>query len=151
MAIVFVMLQILFICVMSYLYGSIWRSSTRYDRFSVLFLDFDGGVIGQALKLAYQKLQAPNFPSLIQQSVQDYPSPEVALAAVKAGRWWAAVYSDLGASDRLAAALKGGTAAQAYDPSQALTYVWNEVRYPPFSDEVFQANFEMLAPVTQLA
>lgn len=32
-----------------------------------------------------------------------------------------------------------------------MTYVWNEVRYPPFSDEAFQANFERLAPAARLA
>ena len=151
MAVVFIMLQILFIGVMAYLYGSIWRSSARFHRFNILFLDFDGGIVGQALKQAYQQLKAPSFPSLILQSVNDYPSPEAALTAVRHGKWWAAVYANSGASARLAAALQGGTAAQNYDPSQALTYVWNEVRYPPFSDEAFQANFEKLAPAARLA
>ena len=151
MAIVFIMLQILFIGVMAYLYGSIRRSSKRYHNFNVLFLDFDGGVIGQALQDAYQQLKAPNFPSLIAQSVTDYPSPEAVLTTVKQGKWWAAVYSNPGASDRLAAALQGGAAAQSYDPSQALTYVWNEVRYPAFSDEVFQANFERLGSTARMA
>lgn len=151
MAIVFIALQILFIGVMAYLYGSIWRSSIRFHRFNILFLDFDGGVVGQALKQAYQQLKAPTFPSLVLQSINDYPSPEAALAAVRNGKWWAAVYSNSGASARLAAALQGGTAAQKYDPSQALTYIWNEVRYPPFSDEAFQANFEKLAPATRMA
>ena len=45
MTIVFVMLKILFIGVMAYLYGSIWRISSRYHHSNVLFLDFDGGVI----------------------------------------------------------------------------------------------------------
>jgi len=54
MAVVFVMLQILFIGVMAYLYGSIWKSSMRYHRFKILYLDFDGGVVGQALTQAYQ-------------------------------------------------------------------------------------------------
>ena len=145
------MLQVLFIGVMAYLYGSIWRSSTRYHNFKVLFIDFDSGVVGQALHKAYQQLKGPSFPSLIEMTTKQYPAPEAVLAAVRYGGWWAAVYSNPGASDRLAAALQGGTAAQMYDPSQALTYIWNEVRYPPFSDEVFRANFEMLAPATRLA
>ena len=60
------------------------------------------------------------------------------------------MYSDPGASDRLVAALQGSTAAQIYDPSQALTYIWNEARYPPFPDEVSRANFEKLAPAARL-
>ena len=110
-AIVFIMLQVLFIGVMAYLYGSIWRSSSRYHRFNVLFLDFDGGAVGQALKHAYQQLQAPNFPSLILEDTQNYPSPDSVLVAIKEGKWWAAVYANPGASSRLAAALEGGTAA----------------------------------------
>ena len=151
MMIVFIALQILFIGVMAYLYGSIWRSSSRFYHFNVLFVDLDGGVIGQALQNAYQQVKAPHFPSLISKTVQEYPSPEAALSAVRKGKWWAAVYSNPGASDRLAAAYLGGPDAQTYDPLQALTYVWNEVRYPPISDEAFQANFELLGQATRLA
>jgi len=152
MAVVFVMLQILFIGVMAYLYGSIWKSSMRYHRFKILYLDFDGGVVGQALTQAYQQLKAPNFPSLISRSTNEYASPDAALKAIKDGKWWAAVYSNPGASDRLAKALQGGDGARGYDPSKAMTYVWNEVRYPPFSDEAFQGlNFERLAPAARLA
>ena len=150
MSVVFIMLQILFIGVMSYLYGSIWRSSARFHHFDILFVDFDGGTVGQALQLAYQQLKGLSFPTLITHSITDYPSPESVLAAVKSGKWWAAVYSNSGASDRLASALQGGSAAQTYDPSTAVTYVWNEVRYPAFSDEAFKANFEMLAPAARM-
>ena len=151
MAVVFLMLQILFIGVMAYLYGSIWKSSARYHRFNILYVDFDGGVIGQALNQAYQQLKAPNFPTLISESSSDYVSPDAVLKAIQNGKWWAAVYSNPGASQRLANALQGGDAAKAYDPTQALTYVWNEVRYPPFSDEAFGANFESLAPTARIA
>ena len=99
-------------------------------------------VVGQALMHAYERLHAPNFPSLILQSTQSYSLPEAVFAAVKGGSWWAAVYSNLGASDRLVAALEGGTASQIYDPSQALTYIWDEIRYPPFSEKVFQATLK---------
>ena len=145
------MLQILFPGIMSYLYGSILKSSTRYHNFNILFLDFDGGSVGRTLQYAYDQLRAPNFPSLVKQSIMDYKSPTAALAAVKTGKWWAAVYSNPGASERLAAALKGGAAAHTYDPSQAMTYVWNEVRYPPLSDEVFKGSFEALGSVARVA
>jgi hypothetical protein len=42
-------------------------------------------------------------------------------------------------------------AAQTYDTSTAPTYVWNRVRYPPFSNEAFEASFKTLAAATRLA
>ncbi|KAL8719793.1 MAG: hypothetical protein Q9181_008019 [Wetmoreana brouardii] len=146
-AIAFIMLQLLFLGLMAYIYGSLWNSESRYDRFHVLFLDFDHGLVGQTLNLAYQKLKGPSFPSFISQSTTEYPSPEAAFDAVRDGSFWAAVFANPGSSDRLAAALHGGLAAQSYDPSTAITYIWNGVRYPPFSDAVFQANFQKLVSV----
>ena len=64
---------------------------------------------------------------------------------------WAAFMANSGASERTALALQGGEAAHNYDPAGALTYVWNEVRYPPFSDEALLANFGILAAATRLA
>lgn len=54
-----VMLQMLFLGNMSYLYGSIWKSSTRYHAFQVLFVDYDQGIIGKAVWEAYQELKGP--------------------------------------------------------------------------------------------
>lgn len=88
---------------------------------------------------------------MISRITNEYASPDAALKAIKDGKWWAAVYSNPGASDRLAKALQGGDGARGSDPSKAMTYVWNEVRYPPFSDEAFQANLERLAPAARLA
>ena len=72
MSVVFLMLQIFFIGVMAYLYGSLWKSSTRYHQPNVLFIDFDCGIVGEALKQAYQQLKAPKFPSLIMKSTTDF-------------------------------------------------------------------------------
>jgi hypothetical protein len=57
----------------------------------------------------------------------------------------AAVLVNTNASKRLATALQGGQAAKDYNPNKALTFIWNEVRYPPISDQAFMANFETLA------
>jgi hypothetical protein len=53
------------------------------------------------------------------------------------------------ASTRLDQALRGGPAAEAYQASDATTYIWNEVRYPAFSDEILGANFQLLAQTAQ--
>lgn len=145
----FILLQILFLGLMSYLYGSLWKSKSRYHSFRVLFLDFDQGVVGQATNLAYHLLKAPSFPSFISRNTTDYPSQEAALNAVRDGSFWAAVLVNPGSSDRLAAALRGGSAAQNYDPSAAVTYIWNEVRYPAFSGDAFVGSFSELATVVR--
>lgn len=54
------------------------------------------------------------------------------------------------ASDRLALALQDGEVAQEYAPTGALGYVWNEVSYPPVSDETFLGSFTQLVTATRL-
>lgn len=145
------LLQILFLGNMAYLYGSIWKSTSRTNNFRVLMVDYDQGVIGQALSLAYKELQGPSFPSLIQRPRELYPTMQNVMDAVKSTEYWAAFVTAPNASDTLSTALQGGSAAQAYQPSNALKYVWNEVRYPPFSDEVFEASFQVLTLGTAMA
>lgn len=145
-----ILLQLLFLGNMSYLYGSLWKSTSRYHAFEVLYVDYDAGIVGQSVNQAYHQLQGPSFPTLVQHSRDEYPSTDNVVNAVKKTKFWAAFITNQNASERLALALQGGKAAQAYDPSTALTYVWNEVRYPPFSDEAFEASFEALAAATRL-
>ena len=150
LAIFIVLLQLLFLGNMSYLYGSLWRSENRYDAFKVLFVDYDQGVIGQSVLQAYEQLKGPSFPTFIQHTREEYPSTDDLVQAVRKTDYWAAFVSNQNASDRLAIALQGGLTAQTYNPTAALTYVWNEVRYPPFSDEAFEGSFENLVAATRL-
>ena len=145
------LLQLLFLGNMSYLYGSIWGMSNRYHSFPVLFVDYDHGVVGQACRHAYQQLRGAAFPTFLESDTAQYPSPDDALHAIRATTYWAAFMVNANASDRLALALQGGAAARNYDPSGAMTYIWNEVRYPPFSDEVFESSFEALTVAARLA
>ena len=145
------LLQLLFIGNMSYLYGSIWKSSERYHAFKVLFIDYDEGIIGRSVSEAYKQLKGPTFPTFVQHNISQYPSSDDVVSAVKDTSYWAAFMVNKGASVRLALALQGGVAAETYNPQEALTYVWNEVRYPPFSDEVFEGSFQALAALTRVA
>ncbi|KIX93899.1 uncharacterized protein Z520_10524 [Fonsecaea multimorphosa CBS 102226] len=146
---VFVLLQLLFLGNLSYLYGSLWGSNGRVSSLNVLWLDLDGGVIGNSVSSAYESLRGPEFPSLEKPSGNEFHSVAEALDAVRSGSYWAAFVVNTNASVRLARALAGGQAAQTYQASDALTYIWNEVRYPPFSDEALEANFELLAQVAE--
>ena len=146
-----IMLQILFLGNMSYLYGSIWKNSSRYHAFQILFVDYDQGVVGQAVWNAYQNLKGPMFPTLVRGARSQYPSLDSVIDTVRDTTYWAAFITNRGASENLTLALQSSKDAQQYDPSSALTYVWNEVRYPPFSDEALLANLEALVAATRLA
>ena len=127
-----------------YLYGSFYHEVDRISEFHILTVDYDGGIIGQSLSQAYQQLKGKQFPTLITGTKTQYPTPDTVLQAVRDGKYWAAIYSMPGASARLSAALLGGMAATAYDARDAFTYVWNEVRYPAFSQEVIQGSLTTL-------
>ncbi|KAI1622181.1 hypothetical protein EDD37DRAFT_509742 [Exophiala viscosa] len=138
-------LQLLFVSNFSYLYGSLWGSNNRAHALKVLSVDLDGGVISQSVKEAYDHLRGPGFPSLLEPAEGIVQSVSEAAEAVRDGTYWAAFVVHANASARLDQALKGGAAAKAYQASEATTYIWNEVRYPPFSDEMFESNFQLLA------
>ncbi|KAJ9607400.1 hypothetical protein H2200_008473 [Cladophialophora chaetospira] len=146
-----VMLQLLFLGNMSYLYGSIWKSASRYHAFEILYVDYDEGVVGRAVWDAFEKLKGPTFPTLVRGTTTQYPHLEDVIDAVKDTTYWAAFTANHDASNNIFLALQGGNAAHNYDPAGALTYVWNEVRYPPFSDEALLANLEILSQTTRLA
>ncbi|KAF8859633.1 hypothetical protein BDZ45DRAFT_589415 [Acephala macrosclerotiorum] len=135
---------ILFQINLYYLYGSLYHEVDRVSAFHILTVDYDGGIIGESLSQAYQQLKGIRFPTLITGTETQYPTPDAVLKAVRDGKYWAAIYSMPGASERLSAALLGGTAATAYDASDAFTYVWNEVKYPAFSQEVIQGGLKTL-------
>ena len=136
---------------LSYLYGSVYHQTTRSSAFQILLVDYDGGVIGRALSSAYQHLQSPSFPTLVSQPPSQYPSPNAVIQAVRNRQYWAAIFTSQGASQRLSAALGGGSAATTYDPNDALTYVWNGVRYPVAAESVIESSFALLIDGTRLA
>lgn len=147
----FMLLQILFLVNMSYLFGSLFESEHRVHNLHVLTVDYDGGVIGKSLQGAITQLKADTFPTFDIESSAKYPAVEDIVQAVRKGDHWAAVFTHAGASDRLAAALEGGDAAAAYDPTNTLTYVWNEVRYPAVEDATIKSSMSQLMAVVRIA
>ncbi|SCU92271.1 LADA_0F15522g1_1 [Lachancea dasiensis] len=145
------LLWLLFLGTMSYLYGSIYKFPSRIHAFRVLHVDFDNGIIGESLAGAYNQLQGPSFPTLVEKPAVDYPDLESVVSKVRSADYWGAFVVHSNSSDRLSMALKGGEAAETYNSTPALTYVWNEVRYPPISDEALGSSFETLIEATRLA
>jgi hypothetical protein len=113
----------LFFIVMVYLYGSVWKDTYRTSHLNILAVDYDGGVIGQSLSAGYSALKGDTFPTLHFRSAEDFGTVEDIRNAVCRGDYWAAIFAQDGASDRLSAALGGGIAAAEYNSSNTLTYV----------------------------
>jgi hypothetical protein len=131
-----VMLQLLILANMSYLYGTAYHNTSRYSALKFLYVDYDGGAIGQSVTAAYSQMQGPEFPTLHQPSPDEYPTPQHVQEAVCKGGYWGAIYSSRDASSRLSAALASSEAARAYDSSQALGYIWSSARYPSTAQAV---------------
>ncbi|KAK2777673.1 hypothetical protein FQN53_002124 [Emmonsiellopsis sp. PD_33] len=148
----FLLLQILFLANLTYLYGTIFKATSKVHNFNVLFVDYDdSGVIGQSVLAAYEMLKAPSFPTLIHHPVSQYPGTEHAYEAVCRGDYWATVYTHQGASERLAAAVTNETVAETYSQSPALSYVWNGARYSAFAEGYIMANLQKLIAASRVA
>ncbi|GKZ16469.1 hypothetical protein AbraIFM66951_000303 [Aspergillus brasiliensis] len=147
----FVLLQLLFLGNFCYLYGTQFQSTDRAHNFNILLVDYDGGVVGRSLNAAYQALKGDSFPTLDQRATTDYPTTKDIQEAVCRGSYWAAIYSNADASTRLSSALNDETAAADYQSTDALSYVWNEARYPAESDAELLSNLQMLVSYARSA
>ncbi|KAJ5619387.1 hypothetical protein N7510_003371 [Penicillium lagena] len=145
------LLQFLFLGLFCYLFGSLFQQTTHVANINFLFVDYDGGAIGSAVRAANQQLKSPDFPSLVERSAQDYPQTTKIDRAVCDIKYWAALYVVPNASDRLTAALGGGSAASAYNQSDVLTMVWNQARYPTVADSAVYGSLESLAQAARVA
>ncbi|KAL6157899.1 hypothetical protein ACJQWK_07549 [Exserohilum turcicum] len=119
-------LSLWFLACLSYIYGSLYLSPKRHAALHILAVDYDKGVIGQAMQTAYTQLKGPGFFTLDFGSSEAYPTESDMLQAVWRGDYWASIAVTEGASERLYAALQGGEAAASYDSSAALHYVWDQ-------------------------
>ncbi|KAG2419154.1 hypothetical protein HFD88_002259 [Aspergillus terreus] len=132
----FVLLQLLFLANMAYLYGTAFHDSYRISSMDVLFVDYDQGVIGESVVAAYSEMQRDSFPTLHQRPSSEYPSQNSIRQAVCKGHFWGAIYANSGASSRLSSALSSPDIAHTYNNSQALTYVWNGVKYAAYAQTI---------------
>ncbi|KAF7182453.1 hypothetical protein CNMCM7691_002023 [Aspergillus felis] len=142
----FLLLQLLFLGNMSYLYATQYQDTSRIHNLKLLYVDYDGGLIGQSVLDAYGMLQSPRFPTLDQLPASDYPDPTDVKKAVCKGNYWGAVYSSPSASRNLSLALATGT-----DIGNTLTYVWNGARYPAFAQSAVYSNILTLVGAARSA
>lgn len=147
----FTILQILFLGLFVYIFGSLFQQSRHIHNMNVLYVDYDGGVIGSSVRDAYQSLKADSFPTLQEESPTKFQTPGDIEKAVCKTRYWGAIYTLPGASSRLANALSGGTAATTYNNKDVMTYVWNEARYSAIIDTTISANLKTLSGAARIA
>lgn len=147
----FVLLQILFLGLFCYIFGAIWRQAYHLNNLNVLFVDYDGGVLGTAVRDAYKTLQGNTFPSLQESTSAQYQTLADIKEAVCKAHYWGAIYTSSGASQRLSNALPGGVAADTYNRSDVLTFVWNEARYPTIVDPDIQGSLTTLSSAARVA
>ena len=140
----FLLLQVLFLVNMCYLYATQFRSTTRYHNFNLLYVDYDGGIIGKSVTDAYHQLRGDGFPTLLPEPFVEYPQPEDIREAVCRGDYWGAIYTTERGSAGLASALANG-----FSPPISLTYIWNGVRYPVFSQAAVYSNILKLIETTR--
>jgi hypothetical protein len=140
----FVLLQLLFLLNMCYLHATQYRSLTRSHNFKVLYVDYDGGVIGKSVSDAYQDLRGDSFPTLHEVALSEYPQPSDIRDAVCRGNYWGAIYAKSDGSVNLTSALESGASTPT-----SLAYVWNGARYPVFSQSVVYSNLLKLIQTTR--
>jgi hypothetical protein len=64
-------------------------------------VDYDGGIVGTAVKDAYARLQGQSFPTLVERSPAQFPTPDDLERKVCSTKYWAALYISPGATARL--------------------------------------------------
>jgi hypothetical protein len=147
----FVILQVLFFGLFAYIFGSIYQQGSHVHNLNVLYIDYDGGLIGTAVKNAYNTLRGNAFPTLVEASVHQYPTPDDIEKDVCNAKYWAGLYTSPGATMRLEAALAGGSAAAGYNRSDVLTYIWNEALYSAVLDTDISGTLQSLSSAARLA
>ena len=141
----FLYLQILFLCLFSYVFGSLSYQTFSIYNLPVLFVDYDGGAIAAAMRAAYADLQGRAVPTLEEPN----SASDIAVADLReevcSTRYWAVLYVVAEASTRLTSALAGGASARDYDASNAVKMIWNEARYPTVVDSAIEANLKLIS------
>ncbi|KAK1834959.1 hypothetical protein QBC39DRAFT_368675 [Podospora conica] len=144
----FIFLQVLFLGLFCYIFGSLFRQAGHIHNLKIVFVDYDGGEIGEAVRAAYSSLHGPNFPTLVEQTPSQLPSSRDIFHEVCDITYWGAIYITQGASTRLRDAL---TSPSPYNASDTITYIWNEARYAAVVDATISLPIQQLSNAARIA
>ncbi|KAK2015232.1 hypothetical protein LZ32DRAFT_516965, partial [Colletotrichum eremochloae] len=143
-----IMILLLVLANMSYLFGATFEQGKRTHALKILAVDLDGGVIGSAIAGASNSLQAANFPTIEFGSASEYSTPAAVKNAVCKGDYWGAIYTNQGASEKLASAISG-TSNAAYNAADSVTYTYNQARYPAIADSMLASNIQKVVAASR--
>jgi hypothetical protein len=97
------------------------------------------------LRIAYAELQSRTFPSLVEASVDLYPTiGDLTAETCKNSHWWAALYTYPNATEQLVEAVSDPTKTADYNPSHAVAYTWDGTRYAAFGLSLVAGNLNQL-------
>jgi hypothetical protein len=117
----------------------------------IVFVGYDGGAIGRAVRSVYDSLQGQGFPTLTEQSPSEIPSTNQLWETVCRTDYWAAFYVSAGASRRPEDALSADSIAASYNRKDVMGYIWNEALYAPVVDASISANIQLLSNLARVA
>ncbi|KAL4881389.1 hypothetical protein BJY04DRAFT_57734 [Aspergillus karnatakaensis] len=144
------LLTLLFLSLFSYIFGSLYQQTEHTHNLNIVLVDYDGGVVGTAIRQAYHQLSSNSFPTVIEHSPLEYPEPDTLRSAVCDVDYWGALYISAGASDRLASALTNTESASSYNRSDVITWIWNGARYSTVIDSL-EKQIETLTEAARIA
>lgn len=147
----FAILQVLFLALFAYIFGSLYQQTSHVHNVKILFIDYDQGLIGSSIRAAYQTMQANSFPTLVERSPDGIAAPGDIRTEVCKAHYWAALWVAPRATENLESAFSGGNAAASYNRSDVVTYIWNEARYSTSADSIVQANLQALSTAARVA
>lgn len=143
----FLLLQLLFLGLFAFIFGALFQQNRHIHNLSVLYIDYDGGLVGQSIREAYKSLEGDTFPTLLEEPASRHPVDGLKEEICKA-RYWAALYTSPGASARLEAALSDSVST--YNRSDVLTFIWNEARYSATVDSAIAGNLQTLSSTSRV-
>lgn len=145
----FILLQLLFLCLFSYIFGALFQQGERTHNMTIAFVDYDGGAIGAAVRQAYVSMQGAQFPTLVERSTVDFAAPSELESAVCRTEYWAGLYIVSGASRQLHSALR--SEIPSFDRRNVLAFIWNEARYSTLVDQAIASNLVALSSAARVA
>jgi len=146
----FILLQLLFLALFSYIFGSLYLQGSKIHNMKIVFVDYDQGAIGAAVREAYGGLQSHGFPTLVESTSAMLPTPSDIESAVCRTEYWAALYILPNSSTQLHDALLS-SATSSLDRGNIMAYVWNQARYSTVIDQAIASNVLKLSDAARVA
>jgi hypothetical protein len=145
----FLILQVLFLGLYSYIFGSLFQQNEKVHNLNVVFVDYDHGSVGDSIRTAYEQLKGPGFFTLKEKSPTQFATEQELRTQVCHMDYWAALFVNAGSSARLAAAIAGNLTS--FDNTNLVEYIWDEVPYSATTDDVIVFNMVTLSAAAQVA